>query len=75
MQKKTKVMQEKYVKEVNTELNQLYIKLAEMFKYLGVITDKEGKMEYEIRERIDNATKFYHSLSRVQRNLKSEEQR
>lgn len=62
---KTKVMViSKENKNTNIEINQSKIEQVDVFKYLGVQIDREGNMESEVNERIGNAARLYHSLSK-----------
>lgn len=63
---KTKVMVlSKENKEINLEISQSKIEQVDVFKYLGVLIDREGNMENEINERITKATRLYHSLNKA----------
>lgn len=63
---KTKVMHiGKESKSIEVKINEDTLEQVDSFKYLGVIIDREGNMEEEIQERIQNATKLYHSLNKA----------
>ena len=48
----------------NVVLNGEQIEEVDVFKYLGVKIHKEGNIDLEINERVENAAKVYHCLKR-----------
>ncbi|XP_031340877.1 uncharacterized protein LOC116168986 [Photinus pyralis] len=41
------------------------IEQVDKYKYLGVLIQREGNMEEEVNERLSNAAKLYHTLSKT----------
>lgn len=63
---KTKVMViGKRTRTTDIKIGDQKIEQVDIYKYLGVLIQREGNMEEEINERLSSAAKIYHALSKT----------